>query len=359
MKESNFHLVLNSSAFLTKGATRSIIIYQNNYEFIPNDLYDVIFEYNKFKLVDIYEKIEKENHQILSEYFEYLLNKNYILLVENTYSYPDINLHWDANFEITNSIIDFNSNLDYKKTIESLSNLGCNIVQCRFFNIPKLSEIEKFLNYIENSRIKSVEFIIKSHEYFSENDISILHSNFAKLASVYICNSIFEKVTFADKSELRSVVYTKSKIVNETSCGIIHPNYFSTNLNVIREAIKHNTCLNKKISIDTEGNIKNCPSMKEGFGNIKDSSLEDALNIPGFKKYWDIKKDDITGCKDCEFRHVCTDCRTYIEDPKDIYSKPLKCGYNPYSNEWEEWSTNPLKQKVIESYGMQDLILKN
>lgn len=36
----------------------------------------------------------------------------------------------------------------------------------------------------------------------------------------------------------------------------------------------------------------------------------------------------------------------------DILSKPLKCGYNPYTGEWSDWSTNPLKQKAIEFYGI-------
>jgi hypothetical protein len=39
-----------------------------------------------------------------------------------------------------------------------------------------------------------------------------------------------------------------------------------------------------------------------------------------------------------------------------MYSKPLKCGYNPYTCEWEEWSTHPMKQKAIEYYGMQELV---
>ncbi len=59
-----------------------------------------------------------------------------------------------------------------------------------------------------------------------------------------------------------------------------------------------------------------------------------------------------------EFRYICTDCRAYTENPEDIYSKPLKCGYNSYTNKWEEWSTNSLKLKAIEYYGMQNLILK-
>ena len=96
--------------------------------------------------------------------------------------------------------------------------------------------------------------------------------------------------------------------------------------------------------------------MTRSFGNIRDTSLSEALAHPDFKKYWNIKKDDITKCKDCEFRYICTDCRAYIDDSEDIYSAPLKCGYDPYTGVWEDWSTNPLKQKAIEYYGMQDLV---
>ena len=100
--------------------------------------------------------------------------------------------------------------------------------------------------------------------------------------------------------------------------------------------------------------------MAQSFGNIKDTTLEEALNHPDFKKYWNVTKDQIEVCKDCEFRHICTDCRAYTERTHfngDIdLSKPLKCGYNPYTNEWAEWSTNPLKQKAIEYYGMQELV---
>ena len=98
--------------------------------------------------------------------------------------------------------------------------------------------------------------------------------------------------------------------------------------------------------------------MAKSYGNIKDTSLIDVANSPEFQEVWHIKKDMIHVCKDCEFRHVCTDCRAYVEDPDDILSKPLKCGHNPYTGEWSEWSTNPLKQKAITYYGMEELVKK-
>ncbi len=96
--------------------------------------------------------------------------------------------------------------------------------------------------------------------------------------------------------------------------------------------------------------------MPESFGNIRDTTLMEAIEKPGFKKYWNITKDQIAVCKDCEFRYICTDCRAYKEDPDDDYSKPLKCGYDPYTGVWEEWSTNPLKQKAIDFYGMREIV---
>jgi SPASM domain peptide maturase of grasp-with-spasm system len=158
---------------------------------------------------------------------------------------------------------------------------------------------------------------------------------------------------------LSKIQFVTKKIENNIHCGMIDSKYFTINKLLYSESQHHNTCLNRKISIDKDGNIKNCPSMAESFGNVKDTTLEEALNKPGFKKYWNINKDQIEVCKDCEFRHICTDCRAYIEDPENQYSKPLKCGYNPYTNVWEEWSTNPLKQKAIEYYGMQDLVKKD
>lgn len=70
--------------------------------------------------------------------------------------------------------------------------------------------------------------------------------------------------------------------------------------------------------------------------------------MPGFKNTKTQLKGTV--CQDCEFRHICTDCRACLDEPEDIYSKPLKCGYNPYTAEWQDWSSNPLKEKTIQYY---------
>lgn len=96
------------------------------------------------------------------------------------------------------------------------------------------------------------------------------------------------------------------------------------------ENLLYNSCLNRKISVDEFGMIKNCPSMVDDYGNISDTSLVDVCKMERFKRMWYIKKTDIKICNMCEYRCVCSDCRAFISDKNDLYSKPLKCKYNPY-----------------------------
>ncbi|MBW8873326.1 MAG: grasp-with-spasm system SPASM domain peptide maturase, partial [Acidobacteria bacterium] len=128
--------------------------------------------------------------------------------------------------------------------------------------------------------------------------------------------------------------YLAQAIDSPACCGQVHPRYFVTNLSAFAEARRFNSCLNRKISIDARGEIRNCPSLPRSFGNTSDTSLHSALAHNDFAALWEINKDQVEICKDCEFRYICTDCRAYLTSPGDVYSKPSKCSYNPYTAEW-------------------------
>ena len=76
--------------------------------------------------------------------------------------------------------------------------------------------------------------------------------------------------------------------------------------------------------------------MRKVFGNIHNDNfnLLKIIKTNDFRKFWTVKKDDVDVCKDCEFRYICLDCRAYLSDPNNIYSKPQKCNYDPYNNIW-------------------------
>jgi SPASM domain peptide maturase of grasp-with-spasm system len=136
------------------------------------------------------------------------------------------------------------------------------------------------------------------------------------------------------QSDYFDVVFTSQTLEDESCCGNISLFYFVPEIKFISESANFNTCLNKKISITKEGIVKNCPSLKKSYGKYYPGRLTEIIYLPEFTEYFHLKKDEIKVCRDCEFRHVCSDCRAYTVDD-EILGKPSKCKYDPYTNEWQ------------------------
>jgi SPASM domain peptide maturase of grasp-with-spasm system len=364
MKSKNFKLF--SCCILVKGTKRSIIcdVQRGSYHYIHQDLYEILMNEQLTPIDLIYSKYGIENQSVLDEYFKMLLDEEYIFFCngQEIEMFPCIDLKWEYPAFITNAILDFKGDDDIKyqifdKIVTSLTEMGCIALQLRFFYFVDWTIVKNILEQNIVSSIETIDVLMRYNHQITEEELVKVKTRNRRISS-FVMHSAPEFRVFEIPFESTHFSTTTEVITGASHCGMISSDYFSTNILLFTEAQKHNTCLNRKISIDTEGYIRNCPSMPEHYGNIKDTTLAQALEHPDFKKYWFINKDQIEVCKDCEFRYICTDCRAYREDPKDLHSKPLKCGYNPYTCEWEEWSTNPLKQKAIDYYGMREMVSK-
>ena len=353
-----------------KGASNNIIcdLQRKDFSYISNELYALIIKHHGKTLKELLLFYKKEK---LIEYFDFLKEHEYIHIGNYKNLFPRINHNYYDPSEVNNCVIDLSYNFD----IEHLQNLAielekllCKNLEIRFYCSLPINSICKFLNFLEENEL----FITNVGFVFSNRDGNMIIEDMKKILINYPRISyliVFESNNDEFIPPIRNnntgyIVLLNNIITTPKSCGNISSDYFVCNMEAYTESINHNTCFHKKISIDIDGNIKNCPSMSQSFGNIKDTTLEEALNHKDFKKYWNLTTDKIEVCKDCEFRYICTDCRAYTEKTHTNEegldtSKPLKCGYNPYTGEWEEWSTNPLKQKAIQFYGMQDLIKRN
>lgn len=358
---------LFSNCIPIKGYNRSLILdLQRNKSFpIPNSMFDVIaFLKSKNSLEKTISHFGVENKILIEEYLDFL-NVNelgFFQTLDEFDLFLDLNKNFTTPNHISNIVIELSDIIiqHFDLIVSNFTNIITSNIQLIGYEKLNLDVFFEILKKLKNCDFKSVELVLKFSEELVEN-INKLEEALIDITRIII-HSVPEK--FNDKINFQTleVIFTKSNIDGFKFCGSVKMNDFNTNQLKVLESINHNSCLHKKISIDKDGYIRNCPSMPQHFGNIKDTTLEEALNHPDFKKYWNITKDQIEVCKDCEFRHICTDCRAYtertrFEDDIDL-SKPLKCGYNPYTNEWAEWSTNPLKQKAIEYYGMQELIKK-
>lgn len=354
------YFILYASCIPVGGAKRGCLcdIQRGNIKIIPSLLVEILTNCKTCSIAALKTKYKNEYDEGIDNYFSLLVKEDWGFFTPEPEKFPDISMTWETPLKITNAIVDlgFNNAGSFNSILDQLALLGCESIQVRVYEAIDVYGLFSSLGTIKTSRIKSLELILKYQNNFNDDFFLEMVKVHRRIRSVFIHSSPFKRKVAGIEKMLVSIDYGTEGITGRECCGIIHERFFALNINLFTESINYNSCLNRKISVDVNGNIKNCPSMQKSYGNIKDVSLQEALDKQGFKDVWNIKKDNIKICRDCEFRHICTDCRAYIEKPGDIYSKPLKCGYDPYTNKWEEWSTNPLKQDAIDYYGMHDLI---
>lgn len=97
----------------------------------------------------------------------------------------------------------------------------------------------------------------------------------------------------------------------------------------------YNSCWGRKISVTKDGKIRPCIYSTIIIGDIHD---DDISNITGkAQKYWQITKDKVDRCKDCELRYACFDCREIaFREYNNLYASNPLCKYDPYKGTWNE-----------------------
>lgn len=347
-----------------KGYQNSIIcdLQRSEFRTIENDLLEIFRQCETLSVEEIKAEYDTAQHGVIEAFFNELVQMELGFFTTSPDSFPPISMKWEHPSIITNAIIDFSGPIDtgvYEKTFTQLDALGCKALQLRFYKAVAFSLLEQLLTFLDESGLTSVELILP---YSNENGDMAAAIRRRILNKYLIINHIFvynaPKNNVDEDSRHSTIVFSTGSIPSERACGNISQQAFQLNIFNFVESHNFNSCLNRKISIDKKGLIRNCPSLPESYGHIENTSLAEVVKNPEFKKYWRITKDEIEVCRDCEFRYICTDCRAYRERPGDVYSKPLKCGYDPYTGTWENWSSHPLKQKAIAFYGMEGMMNK-
>lgn len=351
---------LHANCKIVKGASRATIcdLQRNSYVFIPLELTEIIIN----GIIDcdqLKNELSHEDYQTLEQYLDFLEDNDLIFhcpdeLIEN---FTDLSEEWDYPAKISNAIIEISpeniSQLIERNIFSQLNQLGCLNIEIRIFpsGASKLFYLS-ILRQLIKFEFFSIDIGVELKELLPDETIKSvvqLVNKVKTIKTLFLYNPIKNKEILSKNYGFGGVAYLKGSL-NKQHCGMVHHSFFDINPQVFSESQNFNTCLNRKISIDKNGEIRNCPSMSDSYGNIRMQKLNHVLEQQKFTEKWKIKKDEIQVCKDCEFRHICIDCRAFLEDPSNKKSKPLKCGYNPYTTEWEEWSKNPLKTNTLINY---------
>lgn len=353
-----------------RGATRSAFYDLTRHEILlfPTDYYPLCNQIQGKTIGSILAEFKDDVNQAqVVAFLDFLDDNELIMLVDDPSLFPAIPTGWDYPGMIQNAIIDISQvRHNFGKIFGDLDALGCQHVQIRAFsNLLTLGDYDDILEKALDKSIAGVELILKYEgqtsveryvEFMNRHPIITsvsVHS--AKMTDRIVVNTT--SPVFYEGAPRRELRFTEQDIVSERNCGVITQKQLTPPaVDTFFEAKSFNGCLNRKISIDSNGDIKKCPSMQKAYGNICELSLIDVARRAEFEEEGNLAKDQVEICKDCEFRYACSDCRAYLENPSNMYSKPLKCGYDPHKAEWSDWVSDPDKTVVARGYGMDSLL---
>lgn len=332
-----------SFCFITKGRNYFSIydsMHKKMHKF-DMELYDIAkHEFRNKTVQEILSVHNAKDKEVIVSFIQYLRENEIGRYVDNIYHFPLLNEHWDSPYRVKRCIIDIRDiwhNLDI--VFVQLSKLLCPKVEIRVYRLLQLKEIEEIIKVFQKYDFGALFLLFPySDSLFADNSAehlsNIIKNDYRIFFNIYGITDEIELHLNEIKEKYIPLSYnittSKKIITGKDDCGVINcMNLHEMSIEEIMENKYHNGCLNRLISIDECGQIKNCPSMCKSYGHINTDSLIDIYETDEFRKYWGICNSMIEECKDCELRVICLGCRAYLSDPSNLYSKPKKCHYIP------------------------------
>jgi SPASM domain peptide maturase of grasp-with-spasm system len=329
--------LLYTNNILVKGANDCIIydLLKCRYKIIPRLLYDVLKKCEKSSIDNIKIEYKHEVDKGIDLYFTSLEQDDWGIFTDRVTQYPPLNLTCQSASAITHAIIEIDFLLNNFPSIEKitfeLDKLNCEYF-CFIINSPILvADIKKLFNMLKYTNILYVQLHL-DYKRLSRRLREIqfwkhsLERN-RRIRDIWIKNATSQKAFSFSTIKPVEIKYKKDPLFSQ-SCK----RQFVINQLFFIEAHHRNSCLNGKVYITKNGDIKNCFHSSIIYGNITKNTIQEIIQNSDFCNLWQVTKDDIEICQDCMYRYMCVDCRCFLSNPKNIKSKPSFCKYNPYEN---------------------------
>lgn len=116
------------------------------------------------------------------------------------------------------------------------------------------------------------------------------------------------------------------------------------NINFCRRLLSGHNCYNGKIYVSSNMEVFPCVMERR----LKHCTINQDNGITLDESIQNLNKDKIEGCKYCEYRYACFDCRPNSLSG-NLYEKPWYCTYDPLLGEWED--ENKFIKLIKEKWG--------
>ncbi len=115
---------------------------------------------------------------------------------------------------------------------------------------------------------------------------------------------------------------------------------FHTSAQSFADFRRWNSCWMGKFAVTSTGDIIPCIFARDlSCVNIRTDSHDSIKEKLVF--LWKITKDSVEGCKDCEYRYACEDCRPLAMGVGGgLNGKYPRCTYSPLTRTWEQFKVN-------------------
>lgn len=227
---------------------------------------------------------------------------------------------------------------NYPALFATLGDVGCEFIQIRFFELPLHDqEIRLIAEAARHASLRGVEIIAPfvGLEVLSWLALSLKES--PQISGITLHSaSPSARSNDVQLETGQHIRFQTKRLGSSEDCGrISQESICAPTVSSFRRLQVSNGCHAGKVGIDVNGHIRNCPASKHSFGLISETELGDVVRSASFQSTWWVTKDAIEGCKDCEFRYACTDCRAFTAGDDVKTAKPAKCGYDPYVGAWK------------------------
>ena len=130
-----------------------------------------------------------------------------------------------------------------------------------------------------------------------------------------------------------NIEYHKKDISRCLAFSTVDGNFSGVNESQYYQQKRYNSCWRFKLAITENLEVKPCIFSEIVVAQLEKESISNIITKMG--KYWDLSKDKIEICQDCELKYICFDCRELAYRKNgSLYGPNLNCSYNPYTGKW-------------------------
>jgi hypothetical protein len=243
----------------TRGFKRSLIFdtYTGRYSTIPGSVIEMLELLQQKSYEDILEEYSMQK-TIVEEYYQFLVTNGYGFF-DNT---PISNFHSiqgeiEEPFQFTTFILDYGDSSKFSliEAVDKACSVAIKTFQIRCFNEVSMDLLERCIDRICHSGVKSLEIVVRYSLLTSDQAWIELFNKSGKLISLTIHTAPEHRVLDDDGL----LVKTTQVISSESDCGKISEKYFVVNNYAYLNSRACNSCLNKKLSFSKDGRVRNCP----------------------------------------------------------------------------------------------------